>query len=1310
MNSNKKRKRLLIVSSVLFVTIFLVVFIINYSFAGIKTHRLDIPKSTCNSKDLPLLEQDSSCEEKAYLEKISEEYSLEDLYEIWGAFNDDQQEFIISYLNDIDSIKGKELNDLVENIKSEKIVNNVDGNEVTVITEIPRNTSIEVEKTDKEKLDIIEDLDVGIIDNDNYVESYTYDISMNNNKSNYVENEALITISDIKADNNKKYFVYHLLDSLEAIGNYANSDNLIVINSDKLSDDFSRELEAGKDYSNYDNRIYAVREEVNINNDGSISFTTNSFSTFHIVGYTVDFHYDDKVYSINGEESILLSQLFKELNIEKDAKNAVSVMFSNEELVSVSKVENDWLLTSLQAFDTEEKLTMIFDNGEFFELKVTDDNTYQLFEDLSNRSHYFTEAQFTVKSLQSKFTRWVLYKANCNDSSSCLTTGNSTKLAETTTNNASIWGYQYVLNSDNYWFYSEQYDGGADLYNGDGGIHNIEVFLKTLNAMYTNVYAVPRVTFDQNEICTIKQGSASALSYQTKAIYVYANSTSNLLGFWFGNFPYRSGDQSYGLGNSESDAWNFLYSTSENCGHKVSKGSYDGLKVTINKPEKYYYDSTDCNNRSVNSGSGGYTLNVILKTRFKVAFNSNGGSGTMSDENFIYTFSKNLTSNSFTRNGYSFVNWNTKADGSGTSYSNGQSVSNLTSVAGGTVTLYAQWLGDPKNYTVNHYKQNLDGTYTLDSSSSISGKRVGDQTAATANNYTGFTAKPFNQETIGVDGATINIYYDRNVYNYTIYHKDINTNNAIRVQTTGSALYGSTITVKTYVKTHANSGLVGYLFIDNSTYLPTSTITISENSTNNVATIYYYYYERDYTVSYYTKNLENDNYSKYGNDVTRNGPIYDVATYDIIDIPGFHYSYVAEGTTQTTGDILIPETGNLVIRVFYDRNSYNISYSYSGNVPEGAPSLPPATTALYESSINLPSVNVTGYDFSWNQNSPLIVSGNTNIVGTFTPKNNAFYRVRYYLKGTNTEIKNMDEVANATYNQSYEVNAPSITGFTLDDTTPKSVTAGYAGDNNEISFSYTANTVNYTVNRCLGDLEGNGCTSQSETLQGKSLDPISYQQSEIEGFTFDHAENNSNGVIAPDGSTIVTVYYTRNSHNVISCVTKDDDNTYNNCQSTSYMYGETIVPLTNPSENYYNFSGWTIDTPNLNSLPNTMPDHDINVSGVLERKKEDLTIVADWGNNITGKIATFTIVDDNNNSLDVITNNNGNAIVKDLSVGKTYTITEVNCDIGYTCGNYITHTIIEGNNTITFTNTLIPNNKSWLKSENRNKNVFGVIQ
>ena len=77
---------------------------------------------------------------------------------------------------------------------------------------------------------------------------------------------------------------------------------------------------------------------------------------------------------------------------------------------------------------------------------------------------------------------------------------------------------------------------------------------------------------------------------------------------------------------------------------------------------------------------------------YEVEFNANGGTGTMANQSFTYDeASKALTTNTFTRSGFDFNGWNTAPDGSGTSYTDGQSVQNLTSEDGGTFTLYAQW-------------------------------------------------------------------------------------------------------------------------------------------------------------------------------------------------------------------------------------------------------------------------------------------------------------------------------------------------------------------------------------------------------------------------------------------------------------------------------------------------------------------------------------------------------------------------------------------------------------------------------------------
>ncbi len=77
---------------------------------------------------------------------------------------------------------------------------------------------------------------------------------------------------------------------------------------------------------------------------------------------------------------------------------------------------------------------------------------------------------------------------------------------------------------------------------------------------------------------------------------------------------------------------------------------------------------------------GGYTI----------VFNANGGSGDMSSQYASFGW-RTLSANTFTKTGNTFTGWNTKSDGTGTSYNNSQSVLNLSTENGASVTLYAQW-------------------------------------------------------------------------------------------------------------------------------------------------------------------------------------------------------------------------------------------------------------------------------------------------------------------------------------------------------------------------------------------------------------------------------------------------------------------------------------------------------------------------------------------------------------------------------------------------------------------------------------------
>lgn len=85
-----------------------------------------------------------------------------------------------------------------------------------------------------------------------------------------------------------------------------------------------------------------------------------------------------------------------------------------------------------------------------------------------------------------------------------------------------------------------------------------------------------------------------------------------------------------------------------------------------------------------------YTAKATPNTYY-VKFDSNTGTGTMSNQTFTYDKAQNLTANAFSKAGHTFDGWNTASDGSGKPFGDKASVSNLTATNGATITLFAQW-------------------------------------------------------------------------------------------------------------------------------------------------------------------------------------------------------------------------------------------------------------------------------------------------------------------------------------------------------------------------------------------------------------------------------------------------------------------------------------------------------------------------------------------------------------------------------------------------------------------------------------------
>lgn len=147
-----------------------------------------------------------------------------------------------------------------------------------------------------------------------------------------------------------------------------------------------------------------------------------------------------------------------------------------------------------------------------------------------------------------------------------------------------------------------------------------------------------------------------------------------------------------GISDITSPAWGWTGN------YKTSTVNY-GTSITINVSLSTGYHWNKWSG-SFSTTSQSYTFTVTSNidvtangaaNTYTVNYNANGGSGTTASSSHTYDSAKALTANGFSRTGYTFQGWSTSSSATSATYSNQQSVKNLTATHGGTVTLYAVW-------------------------------------------------------------------------------------------------------------------------------------------------------------------------------------------------------------------------------------------------------------------------------------------------------------------------------------------------------------------------------------------------------------------------------------------------------------------------------------------------------------------------------------------------------------------------------------------------------------------------------------------
>ena len=342
--------------------------------------------------------------------------------------------------------------------------------------------------------------------------------------------------------------------------------------------------------------------------------------------------------------------------------------------------------------------------------------------------------------------------------------------------------------------------------------------------------------------------------------------------------------------------------------------------------------------------------------KYTVAYNGNNNTGGSTASSYhTYDVAQNLTANGFTRTGYTFTGWNTKADGTGTPYANSASVKNLTATNGATVTLYAQW--KINTYTITW---NLNGgtqaseqrtSYTVEEAVTFLNPSKTGYTFGgwfESSNFSGTAVTSIAKGTTGNK-----TYYAKwNIIKYTISYT-LNGGNVATANPTTYTVESAAITLNNPTRSGYNFG--GWTGTGLSAV--TNTVTIPTGSTGN----------RTYTANWNIVTYSISYNLNGGTVATANPTSYNVetATFTLNNPTKTGYTFTgwtgSNGTKASTNVSVSKGTiGNKTYTANYSANNYNITYTLNGGT-SGANS--PAS-AKYDATVTISNPTKTGYTFT----------------------------------------------------------------------------------------------------------------------------------------------------------------------------------------------------------------------------------------------------------------------------------------------------------------------------------------------------------
>ena len=190
------------------------------------------------------------------------------------------------------------------------------------------------------------------------------------------------------------------------------------------------------------------------------------------------------------------------------------------------------------------------------------------------------------------------------------------------------------------------------------------------------------------------------------------------------------------------------------------------------------------------------------------------------------------------------------------------------------------------------------------------------------------------------------------------------------------------------------------------------------------------------------------------------------------------------------------------------------------------------------------------------------------------------YTVTYDLAGGTLEEEKTNPTIYTIETESFTLNNPSKVGYTF---------AGWTGSNGEepeitvtieqgstgnktYTANWTANTdTKYIIETYEMDLNGEYVKVNTEEKAGETDTEVSAEIITKEGFTYEETISTPNGIVAPDGSTVLKLYYSRNKYTVTLENGVGIESTEG---AESYYYGATVTINADVKQGY-TWSKWT---------------------------------------------------------------------------------------------------------------------------------------